>query len=477
MDFDLTGLLPVIIVVTTALVLLLLEAFSREWKGWYGPIVSLTGLAAAFITTIFLFSRVGDSLTRKLVTVDEYSLFFYLLFILTAALVILYSVKYIDVQGMEGRVYYPFILFATTGMMLLPASTDLLTLFMAIGTLSASLYVLIAFNRVEGRSVEAGIKYFVLGSFSLAFLAYGASLVYGDYGTTDLIKISSLIQEGAEAGYLTLIGILLITLGLGFKLSFVPFHMWTPDVYQGAPVPITAFLSTGSKVAVFGILIRFYLIFDPLLESFVPLFWVLSALAMTVGNVTALLQGDIKRMFAYSSIAHMGYVLIAFVTFGEVGRASIIFYLTVYTLMNLGAFGVISALSRGRGDLAEIEGYRGLGYERPAVAFFMAISLLSLAGMPPTGGFVARFYVFGAAIESGYIFLVMVGVVNSIIALYYYLRIIAMMYTKGKGGYLKEEISPTDGFALTLVVGLNLILGIFPDPLVGFVKEVAGVLI
>ncbi|MHC4278328.1 MAG: NADH-quinone oxidoreductase subunit N [Planctomycetota bacterium] len=477
MNFDLIGILPVIIVVTTAVVLLLFEAFVREWKVWYGPTVSLIGLAAAFISTIFLFLRDGDSVIRKLVAVDEYSLFFYLLFILTAALVILFSVKYVDVRRMEGRVYYPFILFATTGMMLLPASTDLLTLLLSLGTLSASLYVLIAFNKGEGSCVEAGIKYFVLGSFSLAFLAYGASLVYGGYGTTDLIKISSLIQGGSETGTLTLIGVLLITVGLGFKLSFVPFHMWTPDVYQGAPVPITAFLCTGSKVAVFGILIRFYLVFTPLLETFVPLFWVLSALAMTVGNVTALLQEDIKRLFAYSSIAHIGYILIAFVTFGEMGRASILFYLTLYTIMNLGAFGVITVLSGGRGDLADIEGYRGLGYERPAVAFFMAVSLLSLAGMPPTGGFVARFYIFGAAIESGYIFLVMVGVVNSIIALYYYLRVIARMYTRGEGGYVKEEISPTAGFALTLVVGLNLMLGIFPETLVAFVNEVVEVLI
>lgn len=477
MDFDLTGLLPVIIVVIAAVVLLMLEAFSREWKVWYGPIVSLTALAAALVTTTFLFSRGEDFVAGKLVTVDEYSLFFYLLFILTAALVILHSVKYVDLQRMDCRVYYPFVLFATAGMMLLPASTDLLTLFLAIGTLSVSLYVLISFNRVEGRSVEAGIKYFVLGSFSLAFFAYGASLVYGSYGTTDFIKISSFIQEGANTGYLTVIGILMITLAFGFKLSFVPFHMWTPDVYQGAPVPITAFLSTGSKVAVFGTLIRFYLIFDPLLETFVPLFWVLSALAMIVGNVTALLQEDIKRMLAYSAIAHMGYMLIAFVTFGQTGWAAIVFYLTVYTLMNMGAFGVISALSRGRGDLAEIEGYTGLAYEKPALAFSMALFLLSLAGMPPTGGFVARFYVFKAAIESGYILLVMVGVVSSIIALYYYLRIIAKMYTKGEGKYLKEEISPTDGFALTLVAGLILMLGIFPNPLVDFVKEVVEVLI
>jgi NADH-quinone oxidoreductase subunit N len=288
MDFDFIGIWPVIVIAATALFLLLLETFFKEWKGWYGPTVSLIGLAQALLATLFLFSRGGNPRIRKLVTVDEYSLFFYVLFIFTAAVVILLSVRYLTVRRMDGRVYYPLILFATAGMMLLPSSADLLTLFLALGTISASLYVLIAFKRGEGRSAEAGIKYFVLGSFSLAFFVYGAALIYGDYGTTDLTVIASLIPNGAATGYLSLVGILLITLAFGFKLSFVPFHMWTPDVYQGAPAPVTAFLSTGSKVAVFAILLRFYLVFHPLLESFVPLFWILSALAMTVGNVTAL---------------------------------------------------------------------------------------------------------------------------------------------------------------------------------------------
>jgi NADH-quinone oxidoreductase subunit N len=352
--------------------------------------------------------------------------------------------------------------------MLLPKTTNLLTLFLSLEIMSISLYVLAGFKKEEGYSIEAGFKYLILGIFASAFLLYGVSLLYGAFGTTELSLISAAVDE--RASFLIFAGLAFITLGLGFKLAFVPFHMWSPDVYLGSPVPIAAFISTGSKVAIFAVFLKVYMTFMPLGESLMPALWLISVLTMTVGNITALMQDYIKRMLAFSSIAHMGYTLIAVLSFDELGSSALVFNLLAYVLMNLGAFGVVTVLSREEEDFSLIEGYRGLWSRNPWLSAVMAISLISLAGIPPTAGFMGKFYIFSAAIKSGFIGIVLIGVLNSVIALYYYLRIVVLMYSESTG-LEGRGWSAYDRLALGLVTFGTLAIGIYPGPAIKVIQN------
>ena len=349
-----------------------------------------------------------------------------------------------------------------------------MTIFLGLEVLSVSLYVLAGFFRNQTRSNEAGLKYFFLGAFSTGFLLYGVALVYGVTGTTKLEGIAAYVRANPDSAMNTMFiaGGLLLLVGFLFKVAAAPFHMWTPDVYQGAPTPITAFMSAGPKAAAFAALMRVMIVgLDGLQSELTSLFWILAVLTMTIGNFVALSQKDLKRMLAYSSISHAGYALVGLVAWNEIGLSAILFYMLVYTFMNMGAFAVLVLVGKQGENNLTLEGIAGLGYKKPVLGVVLSIFLLSLMGMPPTAGFIGKFYIFAGAIKAGYIWLAILGVLNSAVSLYYYLRVMAQMYFKDP----EEDFSwvfvnvPT---AISIVISLGgvLYLGMFPNTLMQLAK-------
>ena len=441
---NLSAVYPEIIIALFALIVLLLQAFApTRGKNYFGYI-SLIGVLTAIFVVVrhspFDFKSVEYAF-NGLWVVDNYSRFFKLIFLLGTGLTILISIQYVEDERVQHGEYYVLILFATLGMMILASGTELMTLFLGIELMSISLYVLAGFTRTRMLSNEAALKYFLLGSFATGFLLYGMALLYGATGTTNLQGISLFIAKNPLNTPMPIIGMALLVIGFGFKIAIVPFHMWAPDVYQGAPSPITAFMSAGPKAAAFAAFVRVFVDALPGLHGeWVGLIWVLAVLTMTVGNIIALVQENIKRMLAYSSIAHAGYVLVAFLSAGELGISSILYYMLAYTLMNIGAFAVISVLGGKGEEKVLVTDYNGLGYSHPVAAIAMSLFLFSLAGIPPTAGFMGKFYIFSAAIKEGYLGLAIIGVLNSVVSVYYYLRITIAMY-------MKEPAASADGSA------------------------------
>jgi len=377
------------------------------------------------------------------------------------------SVNYLKEEEMSHGEFYALILFATVGMMFMSAGSNLITIFLGLETMSISIYVLAGFFRRSNKSNESALKYLLLGAFSSAFLLYGIALMYGATGTTDLKGISEYLSNAAYLkDPMLLAGMGLLLVGFGFKIASVPFHMWTPDVYEGAPTSITAFMSVGVKAAAFAAFVRVFLysLWD-LQPDWNYVLWILAVLTMTLGNIVAIAQNNIKRMLAYSSIAHAGYIMVGMVASNELGTSSILFYMLAYAFMNLGAFGVIILYGRKGEENLDINDYSGMGFKYPALALLMSVFMFSLAGIPPTAGFVGKFYIFSAAIKSGYIWLAIIGVMNSLISVYYYLRITVMMYMKEP---VKEFVglkwSPSMAIALIIAVIGTLLIGIFPSP-------------
>jgi NADH-quinone oxidoreductase subunit N len=362
--------------------------------------------------------------------------------------------------------YFALIIFATVGMMLMASSAHLLTLFLGLETLSVSLYILAGFRRTDPKALESSFKYFLLGAFASGFLLYGIALIYGSTGSASLTVMAGRMGQefGATGQTLFMTGLVLMIIGFGFKIALVPFHSWAPDVYQGAPTPISAFMATGSKAAGFAALLRLLLASNMMTAAvWQQVFWVMAVVTMTIGNVIALRQDNIKRMLAYSSIAHAGYILVGAIANNETGYAGILFYLLSYTFMNAGAFGVVALLANSEREYVSISEYRGLAYRRPFVSVAMAIFMFSLSGVPPTAGFLAKFYVFSGAVQAGYIWLVILGVINSMISLYYYLGIVVVMFMQEPEGE-KAPITPLPavGIALAIAVFGTLDLGLFP---------------
>jgi len=395
-----------------------------------------------------------------LIAVDRFALFFKILFLVAAMLTVLMSVRYLDIEGASPGEYYFLVLCATLGMMIMAGGIDLITIFIGLETMAVSFYVLTGFIKPNQRSNEAAVKYFLLGAFSLGILLYGMSLMYGLSGTTNLRQMTF---DGLQHDSRLVLAVILVVAGVGFKIAAVPFHMWAPDVYEGAPTPITAFLSVGSKAASFAMLLRIFLEGLPAVSAdWRLLFEVLSIVTMTVGNLAALTQTNIKRMLAYSSIAHAGYVLIGVVAGTPRGVAAMLIYLLIYAFMQLGAFTVIVLLRRRDIVGDELKDFSGLSFRAPFAAFAMLVFMLSLGGIPPTAGFMGKFWLFGAAVDAGYYGLAVVGVLNSAVSLYYYARIIVFMYLK------KEEIgsdpvaTPSLVAALAVAVTATIVLGIYP---------------
>ena len=431
-DFEV--ILPLIILVVWACVLLLVDLFIPRQRKWLTALLAAFGLA---LTLGFTLAQVGleNFGFSGMVVVDGFSVFLNALLLFTGLLGIALAYGYLKRMGIERGEYYSLMLFSISGMMLMVQAADLIIVFLALELLSLPLYVLSAFSYNNAESEEAGLKYFLLGAFSSGFVLYGIALVYGATATTALRGIVAAASAGTS-GLLLTIGAALILVGLAFKVSAVPFHMWTPDVYQGAPSSVTAFMAAGAKIAGFAALFRVFATAFPSISSdLTPILIAISALTMIVGNFIALSQTNIKRLLAYSSIAHAGYILMAFVPYGnsnpEVASVSIaagLFYLVSYTVTNFGAWGVVIALEKKEGQGLEISDYAGLGRKYPALAAAMTIFMLSLIGFPPTLGLVGKWYLFSAVISGGYIGLAIIGVLTSLVSAYYYLRVVVTMY-------------------------------------------------
>jgi NADH-quinone oxidoreductase subunit N len=420
----------------------------------------------------------ADELTvlGGMVAVDRYALFFRLVLLASAALAVLLSAHYLARTG-EGRgEYYALLLFATSGMTLLAAAADLIVVFLALEILSLSLYVMAGFSWHRITSQEASMKYFLLGAFSSAFFLYGIAMAYGATGTTSIGGIARALEGGLGGLALPLVAAALLAVGFGFKVAAVPFHMWTPDVYQGAPTPVTGFMAAGTKVAGFAALIRVAEV------ALGPVGWelrlalvALSAVTMVVGSVLAIAQDDVKRLLAYSSIAHAGFVLVAVAAGNQSGISGAMFYLAAYAAMILGAFGVVILVSRTGEERTSLRSYRGLGRRNPLLGACLTLFLLSLAGIPPTAGFMAKFLVFGAAVEAGLEGLVIVAVLASVAAAFFYLRVIVLTYMEEPEDEIAVRAAPAPSFTLAAAAAATLALGVFPslilDPL-----QTAGVL-
>ena len=473
---DFYYILPELVLTAGALLVLIVDVLLPKDRRGALAWVTLVALGAT-MASLAPFSSTHVEVAHGLLAVDRFALFFKIVFLVAAAITVLMSVRYLAIEGASPGEYYFLILCATLGMMIMAGGIDLITIFIGLETMAVSFYILAGFIKPSQRSNEAAVKYFLLGAFSLGILLYGMSLMYGLSGTTNLRVMAATFvgQEkdprlvlalfaGQERDPRLVLAVILVVAGVGFKIAAVPFHMWAPDVYEGAPTPITAFLSVGSKAASFAMLIRIFLEGLPSMSAdWRLLFEVLSIITMTVGNVAAVTQTNVKRMLAYSSIAHAGYVLMGIVAGTERGITATLVYVMVYAFMQLGAFTVIVILRRQDVVGDELKDFSGLHVRNPFAAFAMLLFMLSLGGIPPTAGFMGKFWLFGAAIDAHYYWLALIGVLNSAVSLYYYVRIVVFMYLKKETIGSTPTTSPTLAVVLGLAVAATLVLGVYPQ--------------
>jgi NADH-quinone oxidoreductase subunit N len=420
------------------------------------------GALIATMLSLIPFSGTQVEVAHGLIAVDRFALFFKVVFLVAAILTVLMSERYLLIEGASLGEYYFLILCATLGMMIMAGGIDLITAFIGLETMAVSFYILAGFIKPNQRSNEAAVKYFLLGAFSLGVLLYGMSLMYGLSGSTSLRAMSGVFAGQTRDPRLVL-ALILVAAGMGFKIAAVPFHMWAPDVYEGAPTPVTAFLSVGSKAAAFAMLLRIFLEGLPVMNAdWRLLFWVLSIVTMTIGNLAAVTQSNLKRMLAYSSIAHAGYLLIGIVSGTPRGISAMLIYLAIYAFMQLGAFAVIVMMRRQDVVGDELKDFSGLHARHPLAAFAMLVFMLSLGGIPPTAGFMGKFWLFSAAIDGQYYGLAVIGVLNSAISLYYYVRVAVFMYLRKETTGSEPVSSPALSLALVVAVVATLGLGVYP---------------
>lgn len=480
MTFNILSILPILILSGFGMIVLFVDIFSsRRWGE--KNLLAYVSLLGVVLAAIFGRSPTGTTLFffNETFTIDNYSLFFNFIFLLSTGLTILISHSYIRREEINHGEYYALILFSTIGMMLMASGADLLSIYIGLEVMSVSIYILTGFKRSKLISNEASLKYFLLGAFATGFLLYGISLIYGSTGAINLKQIASFIAgRGGIPDPVLLMGMGLIIIGLGFKVASVPFHTWVPDVYEGAPTAITAFMSVGPKAAGFAAFLRIFMTaFGSTHGEWQKIIYVLAILTMTIGNVIAIAQTNIKRMLAYSSIAHAGYLLIALVAANNMGISGTLFYLLAYTFMNIGAFAIVIVLSRKGDECIQINDYAGLGFKHPFLAIAMTLFMFSMAGVPPMAGFVGKFYIFSAAIKSGYIGLAVIGVINSVISVYYYLRITVIMYMKEPTrDFHPLTISPLIVVAIIISMIGTLHLGIFPSKVMEIAQQATLIL-
>ncbi len=478
---DILAVAPMLWVILTAMVVLMVDLVLPRDRKSACVAVSLAGLAIAAFSCVSLWDNGGGMPKTGFngtVVADDFALAFQGILIVVAALSILLSEKYIQQKGINYGEYYALLLFSTSGAMLMATSRELITIFIGLEVLSIALYILSGFARTEARSEESAMKYFLLGSFSSAFFLYGIALVYGGTGTTRLDTLTTVPGAALTASY-TVAGFALLLIGLGFKAAIVPFHSWTPDVYEGAPTSVTAFMSAGAKCGAFAALVRVAIVLLPLSAIFHDVLWALAILTMVIGNFVAIVQTNIKRMLAYSSIAHAGYILVGLLA-GSSGAANadpsirteayagILFYILAYTFMNLGAFGVLILLARRGDELNNIEDLQGLAQTQPWAAAIMALFMFSLAGVPPAAGFFGKFYVFIAAVHAQQYGLAVIGLVASVVGAAYYLKIVYTMYFQPATREYPANVwrfSPGANVALIISAIATLAFGMFPSGL------------
>lgn len=465
-SIDLIALAPVLVLSVFAMLVLVLDL----WGGRNKSLLVFTSLVGLLMTAISAFAKhpIPAYSFNDSYIVDHMSLFFICIFTISSALAILLSVEYNEREGIRAGEYYALILFCTVGMILLASSTDMIMIFLGIEIVSICLYVLAGIRRNDHRSNEAALKYFLLGAFATGFLLYGMTLVYGSTGSTNLFKIAEFVQNpSAQSSPLLLMGLVLLVIGFGFKVASAPFHMWAPDVYQGAPTPVTAFMAVGPKAAAFAAFFRVFAeAFPEMSSSWETLLSIIAVLSMIVGNLGAIMQTNIKRMLAFSSVSHAGYILMAVIAKSSLGSSSMLFYMLTYAFMTFGIFGIIIMLGRKGEENLEIQNYSGLAYKHPVIALSMTIFLLSLGGLPPFAGFVAKFYLFSAAIQEGLLTLVIIAVLNSAISFYYYLKIVVFMYMKEPEAEFNISLTPMTLFVVLIGVLGTIQLGIFPNAII-----------
>jgi NADH-quinone oxidoreductase subunit N len=454
------AVLPVGLASALGLVLLTLGLFvdDDETIGW----AALAGLGVTAVVTALLAGQKVSTFNGTF-ALDGYAVFFDLLFLFAGIVVVLMSMTYLEGTGIPAGDYYGLISFAIAGMIVMASATDLIVIFLGLEIMSISVYVLAGAWRTQPRSNEAAMKYFLLGAFATGFLLYGIALIYGATGSFRLDQIAAAIPS-TEAHRMLLAGVAMLIVAFGFKVAAVPFHMWTPDVYEGAPTTVTALMAVAVKAAGFAAFVRIFLHgFAGLHADWSMLLWVVAALTMTVGNVQALAQRSVKRMLAYSSIAHAGYILVALIASGPAGGSAALFYLLVYSFMTLGAFGVVAAIGAAGEPNENLDDYAGLGFRRPLLGVTMTIFMLSLTGIPPLAGFAGKLYIFTAAIREGYYVLAVIGVLNSAISAGYYIRVLIAMYlTPGaeESGRLARQPYLLTSIVVSAV--LTVLVGVFP---------------
>jgi NADH-quinone oxidoreductase subunit N len=469
---DYIRILPEIVLAIFGMIVMVLDPLMDERRSQKTlGAIALVGSLAALMATLFQAQYPGLGFWN-MVRVDSFSVFFHFLVAAVSAVVILTSYEYMAVQKIRAGEYYALVLFGAVGMSLMSSAVELVLIFIALEISSISTYILAGFRRRAAISSESSVKYFLLGSFATAFFLYGVALMFGATGSTSIAVIGNELRLGGIP-ILAYVGFALMFVGLGFKVAAAPFHVWTPDVYEGAPAPVVGFMSTAPKAAVFAVLLR--IMFETDAPGRVWLIWVVAALSMTLGNIGALVQDNVKRLLAYSSIAHAGYLLVAFAALPNNGIPAAMFYTASYAAMNVGAFAVISHIG-GEGErYVTLEDYEGLGRRSPLLAATLTIFLLSLIGIPITGGFFAKFYVFSAALQANLVGLVIIGVLNSAVASYYYLRLMVVMYMREA----REDVpvSPVPlglGAALAISLAATIYLGVLPGRVLDYAARTAA---
>ena len=489
-DVNLWLILPELIICIVGVLVMLIDAFAKPAQRWITGGISLAGLATAGIgsTWLWLSWSGANQAFNGMIVLDELRLGFTFVFLVVSALTILISMVWVENERLPAGEFHSLLMFATAGMMFMASAGDLVMVFLGLEILSIATYVMCGFRRTDIRSNESSMKYFILGSFSSAFLLYGIALTYGATstaaglpGTTNIAEIARRLPD-AQYPSLLFAGAAMMLVGFGFKIATAPFHVWTPDVYEGAPTPVTAFMAAGPKAAGFASFLRVFLFAFPFVvatgsvagqvhAAWLNALLVLAIMTMTVGNVVAIVQNNVKRMLAYSSIAHAGYALVGFIAAGaapdaeqrNAAIAAVIFYLLTYAVMNLGAFAVVQLIARASDRRTEVEDYNGIGFQSPWLAFCLSLFLLSLLGMPLTAGFIGKVMVFRSALDQRYYVLVVIGVLNTAVSAYYYLRLIIVMFFRERtSAWVAPHIPASIRVALVLTILGVLYLGLFP---------------
>jgi NADH-quinone oxidoreductase subunit N len=462
---DYVAIIPMVSVVLAAIMTMVAEAFRQpgERMPLYG--LGLIGLAGATVSSIMLWDT--DARSFGVVRSDNFALFINLILCIVGILTMLFSTEVVEREGLPPGEFYALTLFGLSGMMLMAAATDLLVIFLALEVLSLSVYVLTGLRRASATGAEAAFKYFLLGAFSSAFFLYGIAFAFAVSGSTRLEQLGVAFSAPGAPPPLTLLAVGLLAVGFAFKVSAVPFHMWTPDAYEGAPTIVTAFMSTGVKAAAFAAFVRVFLApLEPLKADWIPVLSVIAAATMILGTVVGVVQTNVKRMLGYSSIAHAGYLLLGIIAATATGKAAVLFYLLSYAVTNLGALGIVALLGTPQNEHDELRDFAGLWRSRPGLAGLMTLFLLSLGGFPPTAGFIGKWYIFAAAVERGHYWLAIIGVLTSVVSVFFYLRIVVMMYMTDGSETPRPRVPGVAIAGLALATLAVLYLGVLPTKVI-----------